>query len=238
MSFSKEPRFSINNLLVSALPRAEYDRLLPALEPVSLARDVVLYDAGDTVRHAYFLTSGMVSLLSTTVEGKTIEVGMIGNEGLAGVAVILGMSIAPYRTTVQIPATALRIRAGALRDEFRQGGELQTMLLRYTHTLITQLSQSAVCNRFHTAEERLCRWLLVSRDRMRSNTIRLTQETISQMLGLPRTSVTLTAGVLQREGLIRYSRGKIIIVDSHSLEAASCECYGVVRKEFEHFLAA
>jgi CRP-like cAMP-binding protein len=238
MSLSIYPHGSIKNRLLSALPRAEYERLLTALKPVRLARNVVLCQAGSTIRHAYFLMGGLVSLLSTTEDGKTIEVGMIGTEGMVGIPIILGMSVAPYRTTVQIPATALSIKAGALRDGFNRGGVLQNMLLRYTYTLITQLAQSAVCNRFHTAEERLCRWLLISRDRMRSNTIRLTQETISQMLGTPRTGVTLTAGALQKEGLIHYSRGKITIIDPHGLEAAACECYRIVRKEFERLFAA
>jgi CRP-like cAMP-binding protein len=238
MSFSIYPHGSIKNRLLFALPRAEYERLLPALKPVRLARDVVLCEAGNTIRQAYFLMGGLVSLLSTTEDGKTIEVGMIGTEGMVGIPIILGMSVAPYRTTVQVPITALSIKAGALRDEFNRGGVLQNMLLRYTNTLITQLSQSAVCNRFHTAEERLCRWLLISCDRMQCNTIRLTQETISQMLGAPRTGVTLAASALQKEGLITYSRGKITIIDAHGLEAAACECYRIVRKEFEHFLAA
>jgi CRP-like cAMP-binding protein len=226
------------NLLLSALSSGEYEHLLPALELVRLPRDAVLYETGRAIRYAYFLIAGMVSLLSVTEDGRTIEVGMIGHEGLVGIPVILGISIAPYRTTVQIPASALRIRADRLRGEFNRGGTLQAMLLKYTHTLITQLSQSAVCNRFHTAEERLCRWLLISRDRVHSNTISLTQETISQMLGVPRTGVTLTAGLLQQNGLIRYRRGKITILDPRGLEDTACECYRVIREEFEHFLAA
>jgi CRP-like cAMP-binding protein len=238
MSLPVEPHASVRNMLLTALPRAEYERLLLALEPICLPRNAVLYETGSAIRHAYFLTGGMVSLLSTTEDGKTIEVGMIGNEGIVGLTVILGMSEAPYRTTVQIPGAALRVRAGALRDEFNRGGMLHTLLLRYTHTLVTQLSQSAVCNRFHTTEERLCRWLLISRDRVRSDTLSLTQETISQMLGTPRTGVTMTAGILQSNRLISYSRGKIKIVDRRGLEDAACECYGVVRREFEHLLAA
>lgn len=228
----------INNLLLSALPRDEYARLASAFQPVRLLRGVVLYEIGSAIRYAYFLTSGMVSLLSMTKDGKTVEVGMIGDEGLVGVPIILGMSTAPYRITVQIPTTAVRVKAALLRDEFNRGGALQNVLLKYSHMLIVQLSQSALCNRFHTSEERLCRWLLISRDRTRSNTLNLTQDAISQMLGVPRTGVTLTAGVLQKRGLIRYSRGRIIITDPRSLETAACECYGIVREEFEHFLAA
>lgn len=238
MSLPVGPHASVRNMLLTALPRAEYERLLPALEPIRLPRNAVLYETHSAIRHAYFLTGGMVSLLSTTEDGKTIEVGMIGNEGIVGIPVILGMSDAPYRTTVQIPVTALRVGAGALREEFNRRGMLHTLLLRYTHTLVTQLSQSAVCNRFHTTEERLCRWLLTSRDRVRSDTLSLTQETISQMLGTPRTGVTMTAGILQSNGLISYSRGKIKIIDRRGLEDAACECYGVVRREFEHLLAA
>jgi CRP-like cAMP-binding protein len=226
------------NLILAALPNKEYERLHPYLESVTLSKGKMLYAAGDTVRYAYFLTSGMVSLLSTTEDGKAIEVGMIGNEGVAGLSVILGFDEAPYQAVVQLPGTAMRIKSDKLKAEFKQGGQLHDLLLRYTHLLLTQLSQSASCNIFHTVKERLCRWLLISREFVHSDTLYLTQEFLSQMIGAPRTSVTTIAGNLQREGLIIYHRGKVQILDRSGLEAASCECYGIVRESIQHYIAA
>ena len=210
----------------------------PHRETVRLTKGQVLYDAGDAIRHLYFPMGGMISLLSTTRDGASIEVGMIGNEGVAGLAVLLGINRAPYRVIVQIPGNAIRVRADALKKVFDRGGRLHDLLLKYTHTLLIQIAQSAACNRFHTVEERLCRWLLISRDRVYSDTIYLTQEFLSYMLGVPRTSVTAVAGKLQRAGLIRYSRGKIQITDRPRMEAASCECYDIIREDIRLFLAA
>jgi CRP-like cAMP-binding protein len=234
----KEPSTAFGNGLLSALPRAEYERLSPHLELVRLAPGKILYNAGDAVRHAYFPKGGMICLLSTTESGRIIEVAMIGNEGMAGIPIILRSEAAPYQVMVQLAGNALRIKAGAVRAEFDRGGRLQHLLLRYTHTLLTQIAQSAACNRFHTVEERLCRWLLVSRDRVQTDTIRLTQEFLSQMLGAPRSSVTTVAVALQREGLIRYNRGQITILDRRGLETASCECYCLVREGIRDFLVA
>lgn len=234
----KEPGATFGNGLLSALPREEYERLAPHLELIRLTPGKILYSAGDIVRHAYFLKGGMASLLSTTEDGRTIEVGMIGSEGMTGVPIILRSSVAPYQVMVQLAGNALRIGGGALREEFNRGGKLQDLLLRYTHSLLIQVAQSAACNRFHTVEERLCRWLLVSRDRVQTDTLQLTQEFLSQMLGVPRTSVTMIAGALQKEGLIRYSRGRITILDRKGLEAASCECYRRVREGISNFLVA
>lgn len=229
---------SLENRLLSLLPREESQRLRPYLRRVHLPKGKIIYEAGDAVRHCYFPVSGMSSLLSTTEGGETIEVSMVGNEGLVGVPAILEVNTTPYRVMAQIPADAMQIRAEDLRREFNRGGRLHSLLLRYTHALLCQISQSAVCNRFHTVEKRLCRWLLVSRDRAHSDTIPLTQEFLSHMLGSPRTHVTATAAALQRENLIRYTRGKITITDPRRLEAASCECYRVVKAENEAFLAA
>lgn len=234
----KEFDAATENRLLANLPREEYERLSPHLEPVLLKSGQTLYNTGDHVHHAYFPRSGMLSLLSTTEAGRTIEVGMIGNEGMAGLPVILLNSVAPYHVMVQIGCNALRVREEALREEFLRGGRLQTMLLRYTHVLITQVAQSAACNRFHAIEKRLCRWLLISRDRMRSDVLHLTQEFISHMLGAPRTSVTAVAGRLQERGLISYRRGKIVILDGPRMESASCECYRRVRDDIRHLLAA
>jgi CRP-like cAMP-binding protein len=226
------------NRILNSLPRADYERLRPLLVPARLPQGKVLWDAGETVRHAYFPLNGMISLLSTTREGTTIEVGMIGNEGMAGVPGLLSNRVTPYRIMVQLPADALRVSSAALSEEFRRAGPLQDLLLRYIHTLLTQMSQAAACNSFHTVEQRLCRWLLVARDRADDDTLGLTQEFLSQMLGVPRTSVTTVVGRVEKLGLIRHGRGRVGIVDRAGLEALACECYGVIRDEFARLLAA
>lgn len=234
----KEPVTVFGNSLLLALPHAEYQRLKPHLAMVRLPPGKILYNAGDIVRHAYFPKDGVVSLLSITEDGRTIEVGMIGNEGMAGIPIILRSNTAPFQVMVQLAGNALRIRGDALREEFNRGGKLQDMLLRYTNSLLTQVAQSAACNRFHTVEERLCRWLLISRDHVQTDVLQLTQEFLSQMLGVPRTSVTMIAHALQAEGLIRYSRGRITILDRGGMEAASCECYRRIREGISNFLVA
>lgn len=234
----REPGNAFGNSLLSALPREEYERLSPHLELVRLTPGKVLYNAGDVVRHAYFPKGGMICLLSTTEDGRTIEVGMIGSEGMAGIPIILQSAAAPYQLMVQLAGNALRIGRSVLWEEFNRGGKLRDLLLRYTHSLLIQVAQSAACNGFHTVEERLCRWLLVSRDRVQTDTLHLTQEFLSHMLGVQRTSVTLIAGALQKKGLIRHSRGRITILDRRGLEAASCECYRRVREGLSNFLVA
>lgn len=229
---------AFGNSLLSALPRAEHERLSPHLELVRLVPGRILCHAGEPARHAYFPKGGMICLLSTTESGRTVEVAMIGSEGMAGAPIILRSEVAPYQVMVQLAGNALRVGAAPLRAEFDRGGRLQHLLLRYTHALFTQVAQSAACNRFHTVEQRLCRWLLVSRDRVQTDTIRLTQEFLSQMLGVPRSSVTAVAVALQQRGLITYGRGRIVILDRPRMEAASCECYRVVREELRHCLVA
>lgn len=229
---------SLENRLLSLLPREESERLLPYLKRLHLPKGKVIYDAGDTVRHCYLPASGVNSLLSITEEGETIEVGMVGNEGLIGIPAILEVDTTPYCVMAQISGDAMQIRAEDLRREFNRGGRLHSLVLRYTHALLCQVSQSAVCNRFHTVEKRMCRWLLVTRDRVHSDTFPLTQQFLSHMLGSPRTHVTATAAALQRENLIRYTRGMITITDPAGLEAASCECYRVIKAENEAFLSA
>ena len=226
------------NKILAALPRAEYQGLLPHLERAHLPQGKILYEVGDFVGRAYFVTRGMVSLLSITEDGGTTEIAMVGKEGVVGVPIILRVGITPYRIMVQIPGDALSVRAEVMRAEFARSARFQDLLLRYTHALLAQVSQSAVCNRFHTTEARLSRWLLVTRDRVDSDTFNLTQEFISHMLGTPRTVVTVAANKLQDAGLIRYKRGQIAILDPRRLEAAACECYGVVIKEISHFFAA
>jgi CRP-like cAMP-binding protein len=241
MSSPKVPHFfevSGENRILASLPRKEYEHLLPELAHVRLPQGKVLWNVGDAIPYAFFLLNGMVSLLSTTEEGSSVEVGMIGNEGLAGIAGILRIDAAPYQSVVQLPTSALRIKVDALRREFRLGGHLQHLLLRYTHALIMQISQSAACHRFHTAEERLCRWLLTGSKRADSNTLQLTQEFLAQMIGVPRTNVTMIASRIQKTGCISYRRGTITILDRRLLETFSCECHRVVSAELENYTAA
>ena len=229
---------TLDNRLLAVLPRPEYERLSPYLELVRLTPGRILYDVGDTVHYAYFPKDGMISLLSITEDGRTIEVGMVGNEGMTGIPIILRCNVAPYRVMVQFAGKALRLREDALKAEMSRSKPFQELLLCYTHALLSQIAQSAACNRFHTVEARLCRWLLVSRDRLLTDTLPLTQEFLSHMLGVPRTSVTAVARALQERKLIKYSRGKIVILNRAGIESHSCECYRIVRSEIEHFLVA
>jgi CRP-like cAMP-binding protein len=235
---SKPHKLVFKNQILAALPNKEYEQLSQYLEPVVFSRGKILYAAGDTVRYNYFLLSGMVSLVSVTEDGKAVEVGMISNEGMAGIPVILGFHTVPYQVVVQLPGHALRIKTNKLKEEFNKYGQLHGILLRYTYTLLTQLYQSASCNSFHTVRERLSRWLLISRDCVQSDTFYLTQEFLSQMIGTPRTNVTMIAGNLQREGLIRYNRGNIQIINNDDLEAVTCECYRIVKESIRDYMAA
>ena len=232
------PAALVGNRLLASLPRKEYEHILPLLTPVHLPQGRTLWEAGDQVRHAYFIKSGMISVLCTTRDGASIEAGMIGNDGLAGIPAILRINISPYKMMTQLPTNALRIKAEALSNEFNRGGRLHDLLLGYMHMLLTQIAQSVACNSFHLVEQRLCRWLLISRDRAKTDTLQLTQEFLAHMWGVPRTSVTATAGKIQKLGLIRYRRGQIQIIDRQGLEAAACECYEVIKEESERFLAA
>jgi CRP-like cAMP-binding protein len=238
MSTSRLFHAPLNNQLLLALPRADYARILDGFEQVELIPGRVLYEVTDTIRHAYFPLSGMISLLASTENGSTIEIAMVGKEGMVGLPMVLGTYKTPYRITVQVRGRALKIRSNPLRAEFDRCGRLHDILLRYTSTVLTQISQSAVCNHFHTAEQRLCRWLLVTQDRTHLNEFNLTQEVISHMIGIPRTHVTKCALSLQERGLIRYSRGRIAIINLRGLEAASCECFRTVKEEIDSFLAA
>jgi CRP-like cAMP-binding protein len=228
----------IENRILAALPKNEYERLHPELTRVQLPQGKVLWNVGDAINNAFFLLGGMVSQLSTTEEGSSVEVGMIGREGLAGISAILRFDNAPAQSVVQLPGPALRIKVETLRREFSRGGHLQNLLLRYTHTLLKQTSQSAACNRFHTAEERLCRWLLTSSDHAASDTLQLTQEFLAQMIGVPRTNVTLIARRIQKIGCISYRRGAITILNRSVLENFSCECHRVISTELDSYIAA
>lgn len=238
MPLCGKSQIPFENRILGALSPQEYACLSHYLELVRLYTGRTLYEVGGTVRHAYFLTGGMVSLLSITERGETVEVGTVGKEGMVGLPSILRDNVTPYGAIVQIPAIAVRIPARELRAAFDQGGRLQDLLLRYTNTHIAQLSQSAACNRHHSMKARLCRWLLISHDRALDDTLDFTQELLSQMIGAPRPHVSVAAGHLQRTGTIRYSRGRIRILNRQRLEACSCECYRVNREQMGHFLTA
>jgi CRP-like cAMP-binding protein len=232
-SISRNP---LRNRILSALSQEEYARLLRGLEPAHLPQSKVVSEAGDTVEHAYFLLNGVASLLSITEGGETIEAAMVGNEGLLGIPMILKGGITPYRTIMQLPADAVRVKADVLRNEFERGAGLRDLLFRYTCSLLTQVSQSAVCNHFHKVEERLCRWLLIMHDRIQADSLHLTQEVISDMLGASRSSVTVAALNLQDAGIIHYRRGKITILDRGRLGTSACECYRIMTRGMEEAL--
>jgi CRP-like cAMP-binding protein len=227
---------ALGNRILAALPREDFARLAPHLTMIRLERDEVVYIAGDQIRYVYFPLSGLMSLLSTTETGSTVEVAMVGNEGIVGLPVILKNSMIPYEVAVQTETVAYRIKAEDLEEEFDKGEALHELILRYLNLLIAQISQSSLCHRFHTVEEALGGWLLMAQDRLNTESLNLTQEIISHALGVPRTGVTTAAGVLQRAGLIRYSRGKIMILDRERLEDHSCECFRIIHDELSHFL--
>lgn len=228
-----EPKRSVGNWLLDALPDADYERLLDDLKPVTCSLGDVIYESGGEMNYVYFPTTSHVSLLYTMINGATAEMGLVGNEGVVGIALFMGGETTPNRAVIQGSGEALKLEARALQYEFSRGGEFQHLLLRYTQALITQISQTAVCNRLHSIEQRLCRWLLMTHDRTRSDDLQMTQEFISHMLGVRREGVTTTAGGLQQLGLISYVRGHIRIVDRAGLETHACECYAVVKEEYK-----
>jgi len=218
----------VANSLLAALPSKNYQRLLSGLEPVTLNFGDVLYEAGQKIRHVYFPGNSLVSLL-TLIEGHlALEVGMVGREGMVGIPLALGADVSPVRALVQGAGTALRMKSARFSREIRKSPQLQHEVYGYANALIAQVSQTAACNRFHVVGARLARWLLMTRDRMRSREFRLTQEFLSHMLGVRRVGVTNAARALQDRKLIDYSRGKISILDDKGLEAAACECYALV----------
>jgi CRP-like cAMP-binding protein len=223
----------VGNWLLDALPSEDYERLLSNLEPVTLALGAVVYESGGQMQHVYFPTTSHISLLYTMLDGATAEMGLVGNEGVVGIALFMGGDTTPSQAVVQGAGGALKMNAKAMQDEFRRGGEFQHLLLRYTQALITQISQTAVCNRLHSMEQRLCRWLLMTHDRTQTDELQMTQEFISHMLGVRREGVTHAAQRLQDKGFIRYVRGHIEILDRKGLEEQVCECYGVVKEEHD-----
>jgi len=226
------------NHLLAALSAADYERLLPELELIPLPLGWAVYESGGHLGYLYFPTNSIVSLLYVMEDGASAEIAVTGNDGLIGVALFMGGESTPSRAVVQSAGYAYRLKAAVLKREFERGGELQHLLLRYTQALITQMAQTAVCNRHHSVEQQLCRWLLLSLDRLPSNELTMTQELIANMLGVRREGVTEAAGHLQAAGLIHYSRGRITVLDRPKLEKRVCECYAVVKKEMDRLLPA
>jgi CRP-like cAMP-binding protein len=220
-----------------ALPPAERQRLYPHLKHVVLPFGMVLYESGAVLRHIYFPIDSIVSLLYVLNSGASAEIAVVGNEGAVGVSLFMGGETTPSRAVVQSGGSAYRLTGARLKQEFSRHGQMLHVLLRYTQSLITQMAQTAVCNRHHALDQQLCRWLLLSLDRVDSNELRVTQELIANMIGVRREGVTEAAGRLQRLGVIRYSRGKITVLDRVRLEALSCECYSVVKAETDRLLA-
>ena len=225
-----------DNHILDALPQEERDRLFPHLDLVAMPLGRVLYESGETLRHIYFPTDSIVSLLYVMQDGASAEIAVVGNEGAIGVALFMGGETTPSRAIVQSAGSAYRLTGKRLKLEFNRHGNMLHLLLRYTQSLITQMAQTAVCNRHHSVNQQLCRWLLLSLDRLNSNEIEMTQELIANMLGVRREGVTAAAGELQRAEVIRYSRGKITVLDRMKLEQLSCECYSVVKKETDRLL--
>jgi CRP-like cAMP-binding protein len=236
MLVSARPTAPTENRLLAALPSEEYERLLPSLQHVSFSLGQVVYEFGGHLDFVYFPTTAIVSLLYTMENGASAEMGLTGNDGVVGIALFMGGGTMPNRAVVQSAGAAIRMKVKVLQDEFARGGQFQHLLLRYTQALITQISQTAVCNRLHSVEQQLCRWLLLSHDRVRANELIMTQELIADMLGVRREGVTVAAGRLQDVGAISYVRGHIKILDRPRLEATVCECYRVVKNEFDRLL--
>ena len=232
----KKPHTPTRNSLLAALSAPEQERLFPQLELVPMPLGKVLYESGNRLGHVYFPTDCIVSLLYVMEDGASAEIAVVGNEGLVGVALFMGGETTPSRAVVQSAGFAYRLPGAIIKQEFNSGGAMQELMLRYTQALLTQMAQTAVCNRHHSVDQQLCRWLLLSLDRLQSNELTMTQELIANMLGVRREGVTEAAGNLQDAGLIRYSRGRIKVLDRAKLEQRVCECYAVVKKEFSRLL--
>ena len=234
----KTPAHPKDNQLLAALPNADWLRWEPLLQPVHLALGQVVYESGATLEHVYFPASAIVSLLYELENGSSAEIAVVGNEGLVGISLFMGGGSTPSRAVVQSAGQGFRLDAQTLKDDFARSGPVLHLLLRYTQALITQMAQTAVCNRHHSLDQQLCRWLLLSLDRLSSNELTMTQELIANMLGVRREGVTEGALALQSAGLIRYSRGRITVLDRPGLERRTCECYAVVKKEYDRLLPA
>ena len=226
------------NHLLAALPDAEWQRWQPQLESIEMPLGQVLYESGGTLSHVYFPTSAIVSLLYVMENGASAEIAVVGNEGIVGISLFMGGGSTPSRAVVQSAGEGFRLKAQTMKDEFNRAGPVLHLLLRYTQALITQMAQTAVCNRHHSLDQQLCRWLLLSLDRLSTQSLNMTQELIANMLGVRREGVTEAALKLQKAGLIRYARGHIAVLDRESLQKRACECYAVVKDEYERLLPA
>jgi CRP-like cAMP-binding protein len=244
LNFSDAPRNSVNNPpsspvqnhLLAQLPAAERQRWWPQLEYFDMPLGQVMYEAGGTLTHVYFPTTAIVSLLYVMENGSSAEIAVVGNEGIVGISLFMGGDSTPSRAVVQSAGSGFRLKAQVMKDEFNKAGPVLHLLLRYTQALITQMAQTAVCNRHHSLDQQLCRWLLLSMDRLQGNELVMTQELIANMLGVRREGVTEGALKLQKAGLIRYARGHITVLDRQGLEKRSCECYAVVKHEYSRLL--
>jgi CRP-like cAMP-binding protein len=225
-----------DNHILEALPDEERARLFPHLTLIHMPLGMVLYESGDKLRHIYFPTDSIVSLLYVMQDGASAEIAVVGNEGAVGVSLFMGGESTPSRAIVQSAGSAFLMSGKLLKEEFKRHGQMLFVLLRYTQSLITQMSQTAVCNRHHSLHQQLCRWLLLSLDRLPSDQLKMTQELIANMLGVRREGVTQAAGKLQKAGVIRYVRGKITVIDRPKLEEMCCECYAVVKAETDRLL--
>ena len=235
MPSAQEP---LENNLLGALSQAGRERLYPHLQLVPMPLGKVLYESGDVQRHVYFPTDCIVSLLYVMKDGSSAEISVVGHEGIVGISLFMGGETTPSRAIVQSAGSAYRLVGRRLKEEFHRDGEMQLLLLRYTQSLITQMAQTAVCNRHHSVDQQLCRWLLLSLDRLPSNQLIMTQELIANMLGVRREGVTEAAGKLQKLNVLHYARGKITVLDRAKLEQRCCECYAVVKKETDRLLAS
>lgn len=225
-----------NNLILDSLPAADYDYLHPKLQAVELRQEETLHGFQEVIDHVYFPTAGLLSSIHSTSEGDTVEIGVTGNEGTTGVPLFLGHTTALYHVEVQLAGTALRLRAEEFLEALDRSATLRQRLAAFTYLKMTQLAQSALCNRFHSVEERLCRWLLVAQDRVESPELLLTRDILAQMIGSRRPAVSLVTGTLQSAGLLRAQRGKITILNREEMEASSCECYQLVKRELDAYL--
>jgi len=232
----RSPHTPKQNHLLAALPADDYARLLPDLELTPMPLGMAVYESGGHLNHVYFPTTSIVSLLYVMESGASAEIAISGNEGLVGISLFMGGESTPSRAVVQSAGNGYRLKANVLKKEFALGGTLQYLALRYTQALITQMAQTAVCNRHHSLDQQLCRWLLLSLDRLQGNELVMTQELIANMLGVRREGVTEAAGKLQKLGVIEYSRGQITVLDRPKLEQLCCECYAVVKKESDRLL--
>lgn len=224
------------NHLLASLADEEWRRWQPLLEPIEMPLGHVLYESGKTLSHVYFPTTSIVSLLYVLENGASAEIAVVGNEGVVGISLFMGGGSTPSRAVVQSAGHGFRLKANAMKDEFDRGGAVLHLLLRYTQALITQMSQTAVCNRHHSLDQQLCRWLLLSMDRLEGDQLVMTQELIANMLGVRREGVTKGATELQNDGLIKYNRGRITVLNRPGLEKRVCECYAVVKNEYDRLL--